>query len=189
MKKGTVFFDYDGTLHNSMLTYGPAFREVYADLVKNGYLEYQELTDEEISHWLGWTVEDMWNTFAPDLPELVWRKASMKIGRIMDERLESGNAGLFPGIKDVLIQLHDEGYELVFLSNCGKQYRDKHLSTFGIAQLFDAAYTAEEFNFIPKWQQRVLMPLFKQTLEQRLTTSITSKINSTGALLNKRALF
>ena len=66
MKKGTVFFDYDGTLHNSMLTYGPAFREVYADLVKNGYLEYQELTDEEISHWLGWTVEDMWNTFAPD---------------------------------------------------------------------------------------------------------------------------
>ena len=36
MKKGTVFFDYDGTLHNSMLTYGPAFREVYADLVKNG---------------------------------------------------------------------------------------------------------------------------------------------------------
>ena len=152
MKKGTVFFDYDGTLHNSMLTYGPAFREVYADLVKNGYLEYQELTDEEISHWLGWTVEDMWNTFAPDLPEPVWRKASMKIGRIMDERLESGNAGLFPGIKDVLIQLHDEGYELVFLSNCGKQYRDKHLSTFGVAQLFDAAYTAEEFNFIPKWQ-------------------------------------
>ncbi len=157
MKKGTVFFDYDGTLHNSMLTYGPAFRSVYANLVQNGYLEYQELTDEEISHWLGWTVEDMWTTFAPDLPEAVWRQASQTIGRIMNERLKEGKAGLFPGIKDVLIKLYDEGYELVFLSNCGRQYRDRHLAAFGIAHLFSAAYTAEEFDFIPKWQiyQRV----------------------------------
>ena len=152
MKKGTVFFDYDGTLHNSMLTYGPAFRTVYAYLVQKGYLTYQELSDEEISHWLGWTVEDMWNTFAPDLPEPVWRQASQAIGRIMNERLEAGQAGLFPGVKEVLVQLHDEGYELVFLSNCGTQYRDKHLASFGIAHLFSAAYTAEEFGFIPKWQ-------------------------------------
>lgn len=29
---GTVFFDYDGTLHDSMHLYGPAFRRAYACL-------------------------------------------------------------------------------------------------------------------------------------------------------------
>jgi phosphoglycolate phosphatase len=152
MKKGTVFFDYDGTLHNSMLTYGPAFREVYSDLVKRGYLTYQDLTDEEISRWLGWTVEDMWTTFAPELPRSVWVPASKEIGRIMEERLLAGQSGLFPGIKEALIELRELGYELVFLSNCGRDYRDKHLEAFGIKNLFSAAYTAEEFDFIPKWQ-------------------------------------
>ena len=44
---GTVFFDYDGTLHDSMRLYGPAFRHVYAALVAEGWAEPRAFSDEE----------------------------------------------------------------------------------------------------------------------------------------------
>ena len=44
--KGTVFFDFDGTLHDSMAIYGPAFRKAYAWLVSEGHMPPQEFTDE-----------------------------------------------------------------------------------------------------------------------------------------------
>ena len=56
--KGTIFFDFDGTLHDSMAIYGPAFRAAYAWLVKEGYKEPQEFSDSWISQWLGFTVEE-----------------------------------------------------------------------------------------------------------------------------------
>ena len=52
---GTVFFDYDGTLHDSMRLYGPAFRRVYAALVAEGWAEPRAFSDKEIASWLGYS--------------------------------------------------------------------------------------------------------------------------------------
>ena len=41
-RRGTVFFDYDGTLHDTMALYGPAFRAACAWLSKEGWLEWRE---------------------------------------------------------------------------------------------------------------------------------------------------
>ena len=35
-KKINIIFDYDGTLHNSIKIYGPAFRKAYEYLIKEG---------------------------------------------------------------------------------------------------------------------------------------------------------
>ncbi|MGN0301887.1 MAG: HAD family hydrolase [Anaerotardibacter sp.] len=148
----TIFLDYDGTLHNSMFIYGPAFRKAYVWLVEQGYAQPRDFEDEEISQWLGWTVEDMWTTFMPSLPEPVWRKASHIIGDVMNEMVKEKQAALFPGTKETLQSLKDDGYELVFLSNCRNSYRDSHVKLFELEELFAATYTAEEFDDIPKWQ-------------------------------------
>lgn len=152
MSKGTIFFDYDGTLHDSMKLYSPALRKAYAWLVDQGIVEPQELRDDEICRWLGWQVEDMWTTFVPGIDETTWRTAAKMVADDMNEGLHAGKGALFPGVKEMLENLHAQGFELAFLSNCGRPYCDTHLRIFGIDHLFAATYCAEEFGFIPKWQ-------------------------------------
>ena len=69
---GTVFFDYDGTLHDSMHLYGPAFRRAYAALVTDGWAAPRTFSDEEIASWLGYSPAAMWASFMPELPEAIW---------------------------------------------------------------------------------------------------------------------
>lgn len=150
--RGTIFFDYDGTLHDSMRLYGPAFRTAYAGLVERGYMPEQTFTDEWISRWLGWTVRDMWNAFAPELPEDVWRPASLEIGREMDRLLEAGCGALFDGVPEMLGQLREAGFALVFLSNCGEGYCERHRRAFGLDRWFDAYYCADSYPGLKKWE-------------------------------------
>ena len=151
MNKGTIFFDFDGTLHDSMKLYGHALRKAYAWLADEGIVEPRDLPDSEICHWLGWQVEDMWTTFIPGIEDATWRRASRMVLEDMDEGLRAGNGALFDGVEEMLVQLASEGYQIVFLSNCGRAYCDSHLETFGITDVFAATYCAAEFDFIPKW--------------------------------------
>lgn len=156
-RSATVFFDFDGTLHDSMAIYGPAFRKAYSWLVSEGYMPQRSFTDQWISQWLGFTVEEMWTTFAPQLEESVWRQAAAIVGEEMDRRTEEGKARLFEGIPEALTCLKDKGYALAFLSNCRNNYCQVHRDLFNLDQWFDAYYCAEAFCDIPKWQiyQRV----------------------------------
>lgn len=152
MSKGTIFLDFDGTLHDSMKLYGPALRKTYEWLADQGIVEPRELSDEEICRWLGWQVEDMWTTFVPGIEEQTWKCASKMVGDTMRELLMQGKGALFEGVIAMLDRLCAQGYDLVFLSNCGRPYCDNYLREFGIDHLFAATYCAAEFDFIPKWQ-------------------------------------
>lgn len=149
---GTVFFDYDGTLHDCMRIYGPAFRTAYAGLVEEGRLPQRDFADDEISCWLGWTVRDMWETFAPGLPERVWRRAAHVVGDEMNRLLSEGGGALFAGVTDALDELKGAGLELAFLSNCGEGYRDEHRAAFGLDRWFDAYYCAGAYPGMEKWE-------------------------------------
>lgn len=150
--KGTVFFDFDGTLHDSMATYGPAFRRAYSWLVEQGYERPREFSDEWISQWLGFTVEEMWTTFVPDLSEEVWGTAAKIVGDEMVRLTSLGEARLFEGVPEMLSSLKKQGYNLAFLSNCGIRYCDVHRKQFGLDKWFGSYYCAEDFGFVPKWQ-------------------------------------
>ena len=113
MSKGTIFFDYDGTLHDSMKLYSPALRKAYAWLVDQGIVEPQELRDEEICRWLGWQVEDMWTTFVPGIDEATWRTAAKMVADDMNKGLHAGRGALFPGVKEMLENLHAHGFERI----------------------------------------------------------------------------
>ncbi len=147
---GTIFFDYDGTLHDSMAVYGPAFRSAYAWLVEQGYMPAREFSDSWISHWLGYTTKAMWTTFAPDLPESVWRTAAALVGKEMDARTLAGKARLFIGVPDMLTQLRSKGFQLALLSNCRIEYCQAHRAMFQLDQWFDFYCAAEDYNDISK---------------------------------------
>ncbi len=147
-----IIFDYDGTLHNSIKIYAPAFRIAYESLIQLGFAEKREWSEKEISKWLGFSSKDMWNLFMPELPIETKNRCSELIGSTMIKYLNEGTAELYPHSLEVLQSLKDAGYTLIFLSNCKKVYMDTHKKIFSLDHYFDDFYCTESYGFKPKYE-------------------------------------
>lgn len=148
-----LIFDYDGTIHNSMKTYAPAFRAAVRWLYENGHIpEPMEYSDREISYWLGFNSTDMWNSFMPCLDPAVKEAARKRLGDDMAERVENGEGELYDGAENMLLSLKNDGHTLIFLSNCRVHYMERHKRVFGLDRFFDRFFCCEEFDFIPKYE-------------------------------------
>ncbi len=147
-----LIFDYDGTIHNSMKTYAPSFRSTMDWLAQNGFAEPKIYTDNEISYWLGFNSNDMWQNFMPDLDPKIREEARIRLGNDMAHRVENGEGALFDGAEKMLSELKRKGYFLIFLSNCRTSYLERHRKFFALDRFFDSFYCCEEFGFIPKYE-------------------------------------
>ena len=145
-----IIFDYDGTLHNSLGIYAPAFRRVYAWLVVNGHAPLRNFTDEQIGSWLGWSTRDMWNAFMPDLPDELKERCAAFVGRNMLWGIANGEARLYPGAEEMLSELRASGHVLIFLSNCRHAYMEAHRAAFCLDRFFSGFYCTEDFDWAPK---------------------------------------
>ena len=148
--KPLLIFDYDGTIHNTMGIYEPAFRKAHEWLIGEGLRQPEEVTYERISAWLGINSVDMWNDFAPELPSEIQMKASGMVGDEMARRVNEGMASWYDGAADALTKLKELGYTMVILSNCKTQYRNAHWNHFGMDEWFSEFYDCESYGFIPK---------------------------------------
>lgn len=148
----TIFFDYDGTIHDSINIYTPAFQKAYDYLVENGLAQSKNWTREEISYWLGFNPEDMWKNFMPELSSDIKKLCSTIIGRNMELQLEQGNAILYQGAIETLEYLKNKGYILIFLSNCKIYYKESHNKLFHLDHYFDQLVCSEDYNYIPKYE-------------------------------------
>lgn len=145
-----LIFDYDGTLHNCIKIYAPAFRMAYAYLVSGGYVLKKNWTEEEISRWLGFTAKEMWDSFAPGLPQEQKDFCSQMIGEEMVRLTENGKAELYPEIEETLEKFKKQGYRMIFLSNCKRRYMDAHRKKFGLDRYFSAYFCAEDYGWKTK---------------------------------------
>ena len=141
-----IIFDYDGTLHNSIRIYEPAFKRAYDYLVNNGYAEEKVFKEDEVSRFLGLTARQMWNDFMPSLPEDEKKKCSSIIGEAMIQYIDEGQAELYDGTIETLVKLNELGYKLIFLSNCKVSYMKKH-----IEQMKEAIYDGVELIAYTSW--------------------------------------
>lgn len=145
-----LIFDYDGTLHNSIKIYAPAFQHAYEHLVSLNLAKKRRWKDGEISHWLGYSSKDMWDAFMPDLPQKYKDECSQIIGDTMLKLIYEGRAQLYPHAMEVLQELKQSGYRLIFLSNCKRSYMMAHMKYFGLEDYFFSFYCTEDFDFKPK---------------------------------------
>ena len=148
--KPLLVFDYDGTIHNTILIYEPAFRGAYAHLVKQGLAPEREIPTGLIKSWLGMNVPDMWNSFMPELLQELKLSASLKVGELMVEEIKKHSARWYLGIEEQLGKLKSQGYEMVVLSNCKTDYRDTHWKEFNMGRWFSEFYDCESFGYAPK---------------------------------------
>lgn len=146
----TIIFDYDGTLHESMFIYVPAFKKAVHYLNTKNLLDKRDYTDAEISKWLGFTAKEMWQSFAPHISKEEQGVCSQIIGNEMLRLIEIGEAKLYPQTLEVLADLKQKGYRLIFLSNCKIEYMNAHKHYFELEKYFDAFYCSEQFDFVPK---------------------------------------
>lgn len=147
----TIVFDYDGTLHDSTKNYILAFKRAYDYLIAHGKAEPREWTDAEITKWLGFSAKDMWDNFMPDLEPEYQQTASRMIGETLQQKAQANEAVLYPGALDTLAYLREQGYTLVFLSNCKHEYMEAHRRTFQLDRYFSGMYCTEDYDFIPKY--------------------------------------
>jgi len=148
----TIYFDYDGTLHDSIKIYAPAFKKAYDFLVENNYAKQKMWRDDEIAKWLGYTSNEMWQNFMGDLEESARKEASSIIGIEMENQILAGNAILYDGALDVLKQLKNKGYNLIFLSNCSINYMELSNKVFNLNLFFNDMVCSEMYGFIPKYE-------------------------------------
>ncbi|MGN1414353.1 MAG: HAD family hydrolase [Anaerovoracaceae bacterium] len=147
-----LLFDYDGTLHDTAHIYIPAFRLAYRTLVQRGLAPDRDFTDEEIKSWLGYSPKEMWTTLLPNQPWSRLMDASAVVTAEMVRRIAEGQARLFPGTEETLLQLKNAGHCLLFLSNCKKAYMKQHQSAFGLERYFDGFYCSEDYDYMPKYE-------------------------------------
>ena len=133
----TIFFDYDGTLHNSIKIYAPAFIKAYDFLVENKLAQPRTWKEEEISYWLGYNSEEMWKAFMPSLSTELRKTCSGIIGDEMKLQIEMGIPLLYDGALETLQYLKNKNYKLIFISNCRIYYRDAHTKLFNLHDYFD----------------------------------------------------
>lgn len=149
-KERVLLLDYDGTLHETLPIYAPAFRKAYRMLEERGEVEARNFSDEEIGRWLGYSSRAMWDAFAPDLAEASKAECSKLIGEEMVRLIEAGQARLYPGAIETLASLRDAGIQLIYLSNSKRAYMNAHRRAFGLDSYFTDFFCCEDYDFRPK---------------------------------------
>ena len=146
----TIFFDYDGTLHDSIKIYMPAFLKAYQYLVDHGHAPERVWTEIDMKVFLGQNPKEMWESFSPKLDSETIKTVSQIISKSMEEDINSNQAILYEGAIEVLEYLKSKNYTLVYLSNSKNYYMDAHRKNFNLSIYFDKLICSEMFGFIPK---------------------------------------
>ena len=146
----TIIFDYDGTIHNTLGIYEPAFREAYQWLAEQNVVEEQKIETAQIAGWLGLNSKEMWDTFLPELDQRYKDQASAIVGDSMVRQIRKHRAVWYPGAEEMLTALKNRGYHLVILSNCKVAYRKAHWEEFRMERWFEQFYDCESYGFCPK---------------------------------------
>ncbi len=149
-KTRTIYFDFDGTLHNTIKIYGQSLRKGYEFLVEQGAVEDRHISDEEAKSWLGYNVHEMWDNFLPQVDDQLKDQAKKIVGQNLNSLLVEGHAELYPNAKKVLEELDHRGYTMIYLSNCKNVYKDSVMKAFGIEKYFDRTICSESFNWMLK---------------------------------------
>lgn len=145
-----LLFDYDGTLHDSLHIYAPAFQTAYDRLVRMGYVPARRWSADEVRQWIGLSPGEMWDRFLPDLPAAEKQTSGALIGDRMLALIQQGQARLYPGVPEVLDRLRDRGYRLLLLSNCPVSYLEAHAAFFHLERYFQGLFCGEQFGYRPK---------------------------------------
>lgn len=149
MKKGTIFFDFDGTIHETMYIYGPAL-DMAKKYLDEHEIPYQGLEKNLYHTYLGYNADDMWKMVMGGNDKETIHFVSSIVGREMNSNLDKGLGRLYPKTEETLMELKDKGYTLVYISNARNTYYEKVKENYKLDRFFDGFLTSQMYNELPK---------------------------------------
>lgn len=138
-----LIFDYDGTLHETLLIYELAIREAVGWLRRDYGIEVEMPSRDRMRSWLGMNVEEMWADFHPTFGKDLQDLAARRIGATMQQAAISGKSNWYEGMDEALEELRQCGYRMTVLSNCETSYAKLHWKLFHMDRYFDAFLDCE----------------------------------------------
>jgi phosphoglycolate phosphatase len=146
----TIIFDYDGTIHDSLVIYQKAFIEAYQFLFNRGKVPKRVWLKDEIKLFLGKNPKEMWADFEPKLDQDTISQASQIISKSMSDQIQNNQAVLYEGAIETLKYLRSKKYTLVYLSNSKRYYMDVNREKFKLDLYFDLMICSEDYHYITK---------------------------------------
>lgn len=140
-----VFFDMDGTLLQTEKLAIPAFLRTFDDLRNQQLWNGRTPTESELTNVLGMTLEDLWKTLLPDASDDVKHVADRLMLKHELDLLKEGVTDLYPGVRQVLMELKSKGISLFVASNGLEKYIDAVCEHFELKRIFTDLYSAGRF--------------------------------------------
>lgn len=140
-----VLFDMDGTLLQTERMSTPAFQKTFEQLREKGLWDQETPSEKELTSVLGMTLEELWEKLLPGASEEVRRLADEWMLENELWLLKQGITDLYPGVREVLQELHAGGASLFVASNGQERYIDEVCEYFQIKRYFTDLYSAGRF--------------------------------------------
>ena len=152
MRYSLIVFDWDGTLLDSAGGIVESIQEAARDL------RLPVPGRETASHVIGLGLHDSLRTAVPTLPEEQYREFAEAYRRHFLAR--QGSMALFPGVRELLQDLHAAGHRLAVATGKSRRGLDHALDSTALRRYFAASRCADETN--PKPHPAMLLELMGQ---------------------------
>lgn len=129
METGHVIFDLDGTLYDTEKVSIEALQTALSKFNIN------DVTDDEIRGQFGEITDTIVRNLVPDMGEKFYMSLKEEI-KYQEEKLIPEKGELYDGIRDMLDELENDGYDLSICSNGREKYIMMVLETTGIENHF-----------------------------------------------------
>lgn len=140
-----LVFDYDGTIHDPVKVFAPAFRETIGEYIVDHHGCTEICSDSHIASWFGVSMDIM-------MEELSHYVESSKLHELMNlmtenvrRRMMSGEQTFFPGVEKVLLSLKNRGFRLILFSKCDRPHINRQTKIMSLDELFDGIYCTGDF--------------------------------------------
>jgi len=152
LRYSLIVFDWDGTLLDSAGGIVESIQEAARDL------RLPVPARETASHVIGLGLHDSLRTAVPTLPEDQYREFAEAYRRHFLAR--QGAMVLFPGVRELLQDLHATGYQLAVATGKSRRGLEHALESTALRRYFAASRCADETN--PKPHPAMLLELMAQ---------------------------
>jgi len=149
-KPEALIFDMDGTLFKTETVIVPAYERAYARLKEEGRVQGEMPPASILLGSLGMLLMDIWARVLPEADVPTRERMDVLLLEEQMLLLGEGVGELYPDVDETLRRLREAGYRLFVASNGLEGYVKGVAERLGIAERFEALYSAGEYRTASK---------------------------------------
>lgn len=132
MKDLFLLFDLDGTLWDS----AKEVAESWNIILQKYDPSLPSLTAKDIKSVMGKTMKEIAHTILTDMPDDERKELFIRCGTYEVEYIAEHGGTLFPGVRETIEKLYDDGCKMAIVSNCQIGYIDAFLKSMDMGKYF-----------------------------------------------------